>query len=132
MVRVVIRPWLVSMSRAAMGTSDQGSASSAANSESYRKLGSLPASPQVSGVMARVSDKTQCRLVVFAVRTNSAPRWWRYSAPRWWRYSAWARWVWSASYDDVGVMPRCCPGTLLVAVSPDGEVGIVRGLRGRP
>jgi hypothetical protein len=26
--------------------------------ESYRKLGSLPASPQVSGVMARVSDKT--------------------------------------------------------------------------
>jgi len=27
-------------------------------SESYRKLGSLPASPQVSGVMARVSDKT--------------------------------------------------------------------------
>ena len=27
--------------------------------ESYRKLGSLPASPQVSGVMARVSDKTQ-------------------------------------------------------------------------
>ncbi len=28
------------------------------NIESYRKLGSLPASPQVSGVMARVSDKT--------------------------------------------------------------------------
>jgi hypothetical protein len=28
--------------------------------ESYRKLGSLPASPQVSGVMARVSDKTRC------------------------------------------------------------------------
>jgi len=27
--------------------------------ESYRKLGSLPASPQVSGVMTRVSDKTQ-------------------------------------------------------------------------
>ena len=27
--------------------------------ESYRKLGSMPASPQVSGVMARVSDKTQ-------------------------------------------------------------------------
>ena len=26
--------------------------------ESYRKLGSLPASPQVSGVMTRVSDKT--------------------------------------------------------------------------
>ncbi len=30
-----------------------------ATKESYRKLGSLPASPQVSGVMARVSDKTQ-------------------------------------------------------------------------
>jgi len=29
--------------------------------ESYRKLGSLPASPQVSGVMTRVSDKTPCR-----------------------------------------------------------------------
>ncbi len=31
---------------------------SMAYQESYRKLGSLPASPQVSGVMARVSDKT--------------------------------------------------------------------------
>jgi len=31
---------------------------SRSNLESYRKLGSLPASPQVSGVMARVSDKT--------------------------------------------------------------------------
>ena len=29
--------------------------------ESYRKLGSLPASPQVSGVMTRVSDKTHYR-----------------------------------------------------------------------
>jgi len=32
--------------------------------ESYRKLGSLPASPQVSGVMARVSDKTLGRLLM--------------------------------------------------------------------
>ena len=38
----------------------------------------------------------------------------------------------NASYEDVRVMPRCCPGTQLVAVSPGSEVGVVTGFRGRP
>ncbi len=41
--------------------------------ESYRKLGSLPASPQVSGVMARVSDKTQSEFGVVPVLRFSGP-----------------------------------------------------------
>ena len=35
MVRVVMRPWLVSVSRSAIGVCDQGSASSAANSPGW-------------------------------------------------------------------------------------------------
>ena len=41
-----------------MGAGATGPAGYPAGPESYRKLGSLPASPQVSGVMTRVSDKT--------------------------------------------------------------------------
>jgi hypothetical protein len=85
MVRVVTRPWPVSMSRAAIGVCDQGSSSSAANSPGWFCL---------------------------TVKTNRAPRSWRY-----W---AWARWVWSASYEDLRVMPRCCLETRLAAASLDG------------
>ncbi len=38
----------------------------------------------------------------------------------------------NASYEDLRVMPRCCPETLLAAVSPGSGVGIVTGCRGRP
>ena len=43
---------------AALGITERSAYGIVTDLESYRKLGSLPASPQVSGVMTRVSDKT--------------------------------------------------------------------------